>query len=154
MEYNSEYLLLQKGQVKFRTRLSDNYVDATQLAKCLDVNIGQWRATTRYQKQLQDVIAKTNKSEDVLFQPRRKHSTFIDPLLALKLVHYSKSNVKNAALSLLTRQKGDESDESGSESESVCSTNETKVMVEMEPCVGYEVSNMFIFFVKLVCKKI
>lgn len=144
-----EYLLLQKGEVKFRTRLSDNYVDATQLAKCLDVNIGQWRATTRYQKQLQDVIAKTNKSEDVLFLPRRKHSTFIHPLLALELVHYSKSNVKNVALHLLSRQNGDESDESESECESVCSAVETNAMVELDPSVGYEVSNMFIFLCNL-----
>ena len=105
MVQSNEYIDVQKGGVSFRVRVADNYVDATQLAKCLGVHIGQWRNSVRFKKYLPIVMAETRKSENDLFQPRKKHSTFVHPLLAMNLVNYSKSELKQVALNVLERQE-------------------------------------------------
>ena len=85
-------------------------------------------------------MAETRKSEAQLFQPKKKHSTFVHPLLAMNLANYSKSDFKQIALDLLERQKFEE-DESASQlgdTETDTDTLDSGTIVDEEEVVAVQ----------------
>lgn len=98
---------------KIQVRASDNYINGTELAQVLDVKVSNWRASLGFSSRLQKIQEKTGLDEINLYQARKKHSTYIHPLLAFDMIEYSKASNKSEVrtfVQLLTTTIESESD--------------------------------------------